>query len=288
MTMLLVAGVDDSPGGSAALRSAAGAAHALGADVRAVRAWEYPASVPLPGTPVPLQGPEAQDTVVASDLERFVNATLGIAGRNVLTEVRRGPAAVALLTAVAEHRADVVVVGRRGWSPIAGAVLGSTSRSLVEHTPCPIVAVEPGSPSPLRGGPIVVGIDGSAHALLGLRWACALARAAGVEVVLVCAVGPPDGDLLVPDRVRLRGLAVLDEATATLADAAVEHRAILRFGDPRLVLADVAEELDAGLVVVASRGTGPVARLLVGSVALNLVGTLHRPVAVVSTTRVWP
>jgi len=286
--MFIVAGVDDTPGGSAALRWAAGAAHALGASVHAVRAWEYPASVPLPGAPVPQDSPEAHDNLVASDLDRFVNATLGIAGRSVHTEVRRGPAAVSLLTAVAEHRADVVVVGRRGRSPIAGAVLGSTSRALVEHAPCPVVAVEPGAPSPPRGGPIVVGVDGSAHALLGLRWACTLARAAGVQVVLVNAVGPPDGDLLVPDRVRLRGLAVLEEAAATIAESGVDQRSILRFGDPRLVLADVAEELDAGLVVVASRGTGPVARLLVGSVALHLVGTLQRPVAVVPTTRAWP
>ena len=40
-----------------------------------------------------------------------------------------------------ELEADLIVVGRRGRSTIARAVMGSVSRSVVRHAPCPVVVV---------------------------------------------------------------------------------------------------------------------------------------------------
>ncbi|HEX5468008.1 MAG TPA: universal stress protein [Gaiellaceae bacterium] len=59
----------------------------------------------------------------------------------------------------------------------------------------------------------------------------------------------------------------------------VEQRVLLGFAAERL--ADLADEEDAELIVVGSRGRGAVKSALLGSVSTSLVGVARRPVLVV-------
>ena len=52
------------------------------------------------------------------------------------------------------------------------------------------------------------------------------------------------------------------------------------FGNPGHEIANYAEELDAGLIVVASHGQGVIRHLLLGSVAERVVRLAHCPVLV--------
>lgn len=45
----------------------------------------------------------------------------------------------------AEVGADVIVVGTRGHSPVAGVFAGSVAQRLLEVAPCPVLAVPPGA-----------------------------------------------------------------------------------------------------------------------------------------------
>jgi nucleotide-binding universal stress UspA family protein len=68
-----------------------------------------------------------------------------------------------------------------------------------------------------------------------------------------------------------------DEAAASVQD--VESRLV--YGAPAQSIAALADELEADLVVVGSRGRAAVARVLLGSVSDRLVHECHRPVLVV-------
>jgi nucleotide-binding universal stress UspA family protein len=68
------------------------------------------------------------------------------------------------------------------------------------------------------------------------------------------------------DRVRMHGVAVETE---------------LAVGDPASSIHDRAELADIQMVVMGSRGQGAVARLLLGSVAAEVVHTATKPVVVV-------
>lgn len=57
-------------------------------------------------------------------------------------------------------------------------------------------------------------------------------------------------------------------------------------GDPGHAIADYAEQLDAGLVVVASHGKGALKHLLLGSVAERVVRLVHCPVLVLKHKKV--
>jgi nucleotide-binding universal stress UspA family protein len=125
---------------------------------------------------------------------------------------------------------------------------------------------------------VVVGTDGSSTAEEAVRHAGRLAGAAGARLVAVTAYHPhgrggDDDD--VPEEVRWM---VGDRATAeiearrarTLATEAGAGEVVVRAepGDPVDVILATAQEFDADLVVVGSKGLAtPATRFLLGSVA---------------------
>ena len=54
-----------------------------------------------------------------------------------------------------------------------------------------------------------------------------------------------------------------------------------RVGYPEAEIVDLAEEMRAGLIVIGSRGLGPLRRALMGSVSDSVVRHAHCPVLVV-------
>ncbi|MEU4744558.1 universal stress protein, partial [Actinosynnema sp. NPDC023658] len=120
---------------------------------------------------------------------------------------------------------------------------------------------------------IVVGVDGSPAGRTALRWAVEEAKLRGSEVEAVLAwhvdygmvVGPMSATVAAGvdrDGLREDSRTVLDEV---VAETGAEVRAVLAEGDPRDVLVRAAE--GAALLVVGSRGAGPIREALLGSVS---------------------
>jgi nucleotide-binding universal stress UspA family protein len=139
---------------------------------------------------------------------------------------------------------------------------------------------------------IVVGVDGSEPSDRAVDWAAEQARLEGRDLTLVHAtgaVGPAsllwldqagvDSDLAMAT---VRGEAeqllgtVADRVTAAAPEVAV--RGVVADSDARDVLLELAR--DAAMVVVGSRGRGPVQSLLLGSVAHALSRDPACPVVV--------
>lgn len=133
---------------------------------------------------------------------------------------------------------------------------------------------------------ILLATDGSDDAALALRAAVDLAARSNSELHVVHAWQPfPDhshpsiavaSDAALYEREAQKILfGQLDEVEAAGSTASGAH---LRRGRPVEVIADLADELEAGLVVVGSRGLGPVMRLVMGSVSEGVVDLASRPV----------
>jgi nucleotide-binding universal stress UspA family protein len=83
---------------------------------------------------------------------------------------------------------------------------------------------------------------------------------------------------------KLKG--VLDaQLTQIYAAGGVVAQAHLRAGRPDKVIIELGEELNAGLIVVGSRGLGGIRRALIGSVSESIVRHAHCPVLVVRTDK---
>jgi nucleotide-binding universal stress UspA family protein len=64
------------------------------------------------------------------------------ASLRLVTAVTHGPAHA--IADVAEHvHADLIAVGTRGRTPVAGLLLGSVTQRLLHISPCPVLAVPP-------------------------------------------------------------------------------------------------------------------------------------------------
>lgn len=138
------------------------------------------------------------------------------------------------------------------------------------------------------GLPVLVGLDGSAHAAAAAAWAAGEALRRGVPlrlaaVVAAGAAAPEVGAANDPlwDAGVERALDLLAEtqtAIGTVHPELVVEKDMVA-GDPVRELSGMAER--CGLLVVGSRGRGGFAGLALGSVSLHLAATLRSPLVIV-------
>jgi nucleotide-binding universal stress UspA family protein len=156
-------------------------------------------------------------------------------------------------------------------------------------------ATAPASPRQVAGSPvvvelerIVVGVDGSAEAAVAAAWAAALAHELGSQLTVASVWRPSRGELPKSEERAERDQArsVLEESWSEAARA-VDPSCTSRLleGVTPDALLDLADAIDAGLVVVGTRGRGGFAGLRLGSFSDWLAHRAVRPLAVVPTAR---
>lgn len=255
----VLVGMDGSEGSRTALRWARRFSELMGFKLGAVRSWEYPPTAAMPGGPRPGSQVDT-DVVVADELVGWVNEELGAAGQAVDALVERGAPASALLHVAAATRAELIVVGRRGLGAIAGRLLGSVSRRVVEQASCPVAVVPP-----LRDGddgPVVVGVDGSSNASAAVDWATRVALAQRCDLVAVHAASIATLDLsfAAVEAMETEGQALVEEQLRPAVEAGAAVRYVVKTLDPRTLIELTAEEGRSRMVVVGTRGQGLGAR----------------------------
>jgi nucleotide-binding universal stress UspA family protein len=132
---------------------------------------------------------------------------------------------------------------------------------------------------------IVLGYDGSPSANAALDHVLALAPRLGASVHVVFAyyLSPLGGGDMrdYHDALVKLGEHELTRAQADLEAAGVRVETHLRSGRPADAIIDVADEVDAEVVVVGTRGEGPISGAVLGSVVLKLIQRCRRPMLVV-------
>ena len=126
---------------------------------------------------------------------------------------------------------------------------------------------------------IVVPTDGSEYAAAAAADAIALAAVHGATIHAVSVVDAGAlGDLQLPGE-SARASDVLGEQAQTFVEEiearavaeSVEVKTVVRSGPPGSEILDYAEEVDADLVVMGTRGHGGLHRLAVGSVTDHVI-----------------
>lgn len=195
----------------------------------------------------------------------------------------------AILRAVREVRADMLVVGTRGRRGVARVFLGSVAEALAKVAPCPVAVVREFGRASLGIGPLVAPTDFSEGAADAARTAARLARRLGVRVVLlhvlpeVVAQRGDDPKATRREELKLRREAEnrLRTVIETLDLDSGQGESILMTGVDVAGILHVAQKIDAGCIVMGTRGLTGLPRVLLGSVTDQVLRQAPCPVLVV-------
>lgn len=293
--MQIVVGYDGSAGGTQAAALAGAIGWPEGSSLRVVSVIEPALVVGTPWAPgASTAAPEfdAQIEAYLEERQAEVTAALAAPGRDVSSAVIHGrPASVIVDEAVATA-ADIVVIGSRGHGSIASLVLGSVSSEVVDHAPCPVLVARRST-----AARILFATDGSASALAAgtILGSWPIFADAKVAVVSVADVQQPWQTGIAPtlyqqvmeayardlETANRAQLAVAEEAAEQLRAAGRSATADVRTGDAATEIVEAAADWDADLVIIGSRGRTGLTRLLLGSVARNVLHGSHTSVLVV-------
>ncbi len=223
--------------------------------------------------------------VAAGAIER-----LGERGLTISREISDGDPAHEILRAADSFDADLIVVGSKGRSGLAGWLLGSVARNVVRHSRRPVVVARP-----LRRGlsRVLLATDGSAHAEHAQRYLGRLPLPEDAQVSVAHVLRPytpylaPDPffpgalDEVVAKAVQERRAdadALLATAAAGAAQPGRTIHPVLLHGDPAHELLALAADSQPDLIVAGARGVSALEGLMFGSVADRLVK--HAPCSV--------
>ena len=137
---------------------------------------------------------------------------------------------------------------------------------------------------------LMVGVDGSDGSLAAVDEAIELAHGLEATLTFVYVRRPPSsllGDLYYQRAISAdlgRAKQAVDAAVATATAAGIEADAEILEGDPADEIVSLADNRDAALIVVGSRGHGALAGALLGSVSSSIAQHASRPVVVTKQT----
>ena len=277
----IVIGVDGSEGSEDALQLGKAIGRAEDAELVVAAALAY--------DPLPI-AVEAYDRALTEHFDRLsadAERQLGD-GEFVWRELRDSSPGHALTELAETEDADLIVLGSTHRGALGRVYPGSVGERLLNGAPCAVAVAPRGFATREHYGLGVIGVgyDGTEESQLALAEAERLARQLNASLRLIAVVPPVPvtagrighTEVGYTDVLRRHFRDVLEAGGSKLPYAtAVET--VLEEGDPAAALAAQGVELD--LLVIGSRGYGPVRRALLGGVSAAVMRTAPCPVIVV-------
>jgi len=278
----VIVGFDGSEHGSDALALGRTLADRLGTGLLVVIAYTPEKWRWAPGTASPMDESERKLVVARAEA-----ALSGLDDVEVRT-VGSGSAAGVLHAEAERERAPLIVVGSTHRGVVGRVLFGTVTQEALDAAPCPVAVAPVGlsSKQPLHFSTIGVGFDDTpaAHDALGV--ARSLARGAQAELQLIW------GAHLVAQTVAVEALqpgyahevrARLENRLKRVADPMREEgmavHTVIVGGLTVDALVEQSEHLD--LLILGSRGYGPLKHVLLGSISISVVNAARCPVLVV-------
>jgi nucleotide-binding universal stress UspA family protein len=271
-----------------------------GSEVRAVAVVEPSASW-VPAMPVMsprlVPSPEIESRIVdhlETEVARIVRQ-LKAAHLDATGVVLRGRPATVLIDEAQRVGADLIVAGSRGHGPIASLVLGSISGELVDTAPCPVLVARSssakrvllasdGSPSARQAEDMLAGWPIFDDATIRVLSVAEVVRPwhTGVAPTMYPTVIEAHRKELESAKSEFESVASAAAARLRAANRTVDSN--LRVGDAAAEIVEEASSWGADVVVLGSRGLTGLSRIVLGSVARNVLQASQTSVLVVRSS----
>jgi nucleotide-binding universal stress UspA family protein len=218
---------------------------------------------------------------------------------NVDIEVANGDYTDEILAAAVRHQADIIVMATHGRGGLDRWIIGSVADRVARTSPIPVMLIHPhdetqSEPSEQLIQRLIVPLDGSELADQALPFAGRLAAQHDIPVRLVTVFDLPHelsvtmaygaafsqqmyDELLAEGRLEAEKLLAKSKSLLRKMDVSVGHQ--LLEGPVAKAIAGAAGEND--MIVMTSHGRGGIRRLLLGSVASQLINQSDVPVVLV-------
>ncbi|MDE3112321.1 MAG: universal stress protein [Chloroflexota bacterium] len=204
------------------------------------------------------------EETAAAEIADLAARHLGARGIHADVHVGAGSPARAILTTAVATRSELIVLGSRGRGLIAGAILGSTARSLARSSPLPVLVVRERRHAPRR---VLAAVDGSPDSRAAIATLAVLPLPRDTNVVLMHVLPDARVDLT-------RAQDLLHVAACQLPPLWTTHIVVER-GDVADRILERARGLGADLIVLGSRGTGIGEGFLQGTTADKVLSGAH-------------
>ena len=248
----------------------------------------------VPELPVPYGQPAVQFFPAEADKahhevlrQKLAEVYTPIQPRNIEYLTREGDRAAEIVKVATEIGSDVIAMGTHGRTGLRWLLAGSVAVSVLHGSPCSVLALR-SAEQPCQAGAIRVIVhptDFSVNSQAALWVARGLARDHAARLILLhvaslefltdgtpAAIVDPHAERLELERLRKR----VDGPDLKYPVETVMERG---YAAPDII--DTADELNCDLIVMGTHGRTGLGRLLMGSVAENVLSKANCPVLVV-------
>jgi nucleotide-binding universal stress UspA family protein len=208
----------------------------------------------------------------------------------VHTESAIGSPANILIWKAEEWNPELIVVGSHGRTALGRFFFGSVSQKVLHAANYSVRIARGKQNRPVMPSRLIVGVDGSKYAESAVKAITTRHWPEGSEVRVVGAIGifPPvateymaleAGKWIAAENARV--MDAVEAAAANLRGIGLGVSSLVKEGDPKYILCDEAEAIDADCIFVGARGMGRIERMLLGSVSSAVASRAHCSVEVI-------
>jgi nucleotide-binding universal stress UspA family protein len=248
-------------------------------------ASDFPATVPPT---------EWMEGISKDDEIRLIDTATKLAERSslrVIPHFKEGTPAAQIVACAKQVSADCIVMSTHGRSGIKRLLFGSVTERVLRSSTCPVLCVKPGE-TPFQAGPVLLATDLSTESLTAVPFATTLAKQQDCELHLVLVLEDqlyisPDGMLPpVPVEWMVKVHQSMEKQLHQLAADIHERVGIIvvphvRHGKTAKEINSAAAEVKAGCLVVATHGRTGLRRIMLGSVAEDIIRSSKCPILAV-------
>lgn len=279
---------DFSPGSQHAMRVAVRLAADSGAELVLAHVWHVPPFAFGAIDPFPVEAIQRMARDREGDLAAATGKAIELGAGRVTSRFLTGvPWDQIVETLEGDQTFDLVVMGAHGRTGLARILLGSVTEKVVRHAPCSVLAARPSGESAAFAR-VLCPIDFSDGARHAVERAAELATPPGASITLLHVVELPftyTGEPVTADflgDIEKRSTSELEDWASDLrSKVSVPVTTEIRIGSPGAqILAILDHDPTFDLVAIGSHGRTGIRRVLIGSVAEQVVRHAACPVFV--------
>jgi nucleotide-binding universal stress UspA family protein len=212
---------------------------------------------------------EEKEATAYLDSIRARAAKEGVACETALHESM--DASQAIVEEARAKKADMIVIGRRGYKGLAKALMGEVAAKVIAHAPCKVLVVPKAAQIEYRN--MLVATDGSPHAIAAMKEAIAIAMRCGSHIIALSAMRD--------ESERAEAAKFSNEAAEMAKRDGVSAEAVTPKGRSYNAIVESAGGRAVDLIVMGTYGKTGLKKLLMGSSTEKVIGSAGCAVLVV-------